>query len=148
MFRKHHIRITTALTPAQCAARLQQLVSRDASPVVGEVTLSTLRLRRFSSTWRSFQPVLTAQLHLNGGSTVIEGDCEMNSMARLVYSGLLIVTGLSGLLDLISEPASAVWSVGGLVAGIAILWAVQWLARDEAPFLEAFVRDAVEGGPR
>ncbi|NJD06063.1 MAG: hypothetical protein FIA97_06145 [Methylococcaceae bacterium] len=175
--RPNHIQLLTPLTPAQCVERLTAVVDLERSglfsgfggsgvnPVIGEVTESTLRLRKRIGYRNSFQTLLTATLRPGAEGTVVSGDLGIHPVIRtfmFVWFAIVIVTGAPAYLGLfgpvICGPAMVeenAWiglliPPAMLVFGLVAVTLGRRLARQEAAFLMEFLirnLDARERNP-
>lgn len=158
----------SALSPAECAARLAAAVDPESSlldawaratlekPVIGSVKGASVRLRKRTELYRnSFQTYLTAELRPDGTGTAITGTMGLHpfvwAFMALWFAVLTLVGGLAALMFVASFVAAptvrqgasgwgAVLILPGMLAfGIALVAFGRYLARSEAGFLVDFM---------
>jgi hypothetical protein len=161
--KSNHTEFLTPLTPAQCVERLAAVVDSEQlglfsvaglNPVIGEVTESSLRLRKRIGYRNSFQTYLTAALRPTSGGTVLSCDLATHPLVRMFmyfWFGIVALVGAPAYLALLGPvtcgPAMVEEHalIGLLVPptmlafGLALVGLGRFLARDEADFLVEFL---------
>jgi hypothetical protein len=126
--------------------------------VVGQVTASTLRLRKRIRYNNSFQTRLTATMEPAGRGTLIRGKFALHPFTRVFlpiwFGGVLFFCAIA-IVALVSHPGGSPqgngngWMfllipLGMLVFGLALVRFGRFLARDEQRFLTEFLRQTLD----
>ena len=113
--KSNRLQLLTPLTPAQCVARLMAVVDGERSglfsafggsgsnPVIGEVTESSLRLRKRIGYRNSFQTLVTATLRPGPEGTIVSCELGMHPLVRafmFAWFGIVILVGAPAYLGL------------------------------------------------
>jgi hypothetical protein len=159
------MRLFSPLSPAECAARLTEVIDFERSahfslaglfgsrPVVGHVTGSSLRLRKRIGYRNPFQIFLTATMRPETGGTLISGGFAMHPFIRVFlliwFGGVILIGGsifvatVRGIFSGTSD-RQGMWV--GLLAppimlafGVGLLRLGRFLGRKEARFLTDFL---------
>jgi hypothetical protein len=167
------IELFTRLQPGECVARLSEAIDaerlsvlyfetwRGSKSVLGEVSESSLRLRKRIRYKNSFQTFLTATMKPMAEGTCIEGKFAMNpvvQVAMLIWFAfvtpgawrfvravgqLLMNSGGSNEVDWMS----IVLPPGMLAAGLAVMGVGRYFARNERQFLKDFLIRTLDAQP-
>ena len=159
------IQLFSPLPPAECASRLKVAMDTErlahfslagffgSRPVVGQVTESSLRLRKRIGYRNTFQTFLTATMRPEAGGTVISGEFAMHPFVRVFmliwFGGIIIIGG-----TMFVATASSMLSGSGqgqntwmgvviptamLAFGFGLVRLGRFLARTESRFLTDFL---------
>jgi hypothetical protein len=113
--------------------------------VIGWTGLGALHARKRIGYRNSFQTVLVARLRPSGGGTHVS---VSTGMSGLIVAFLIVWFGFSALLGLAlafsDAPSMAMYALGFIAFGIALVSVGRYLARDEAEFLTEFLIDSLE----
>jgi hypothetical protein len=159
------IHLVSPLSPAECASRLAAAIDPmsvapvsltfppGSKPVIGNVTETSLQIRKRINYRSSFQTFLAATLRPEAGGTVIAGDVGLPPLvmafmlawfgfAALVGGPLFFFAAWSLLSGSNVEPAMVIFAIVPpvmLLGGIGLVLLGRNLARDEGRFLTDFV---------
>jgi hypothetical protein len=164
------IKLYSPLSPAACAARLAAAMDPmsvrpvsltfppGAKPVIGNVTGTSLVMRKRIGYRSSFQSFLTATLGPEAAGTAIAGTVGLPQVVTvflLAWFGFAILAGVPMAVFLIwsmlssKSPNPAIWGVamlpiGMIGSGIVMLLFGRSVAGEESGFLVDFVRRTLE----
>jgi hypothetical protein len=148
-------RFETTLTPEECAARLSPAIDGYFSlfggkTVIGHANAGGAGLRKRIWYNNSFRSVLTARFQRNGTRTLVECRTGMSIFVigfMVVWCGGVLLIGGGVAFSALSDPSLGAGSLGLALFPVAMIGFAaaivafgRWLARDEAEFLDAFLR--------
>lgn len=160
---QNRINLYSSLPLAECVSRLNIFLGlRDACPIMGRVSDTSLRVRKRIAGRNAFQIRLVAEIRPGGAGTIISGSFAMHPFVRLItvvwFIGLFLGCGaiflrtLGLFIDPTSQRSPDAWV--GLAGPPLILLVVygsfrlvRELARREAGFITNHLIGLLETGP-
>jgi len=152
--------LRTRFEPEVCAQRLKARINSDynwfgSKPAQGTVGRGWARLRKQIGYRNSFQTVMDVSMTPARDHTLLSCRVGLSPFVwafAFVWVGFLGLLWLGGLTDLFLNGVGAdggglvfvLFPLGMIGFGAALLAFGRWLARDEATFLLAFVRETLE----